>query len=270
MKTIITKKIDDFDVVVAVGNADGFVDAEATKKKVIPVLADTEVYKKIDDIKKQMQTYVNYAQQAKQRYKVARSKTDKDKLWNEYVKYRNLATELQEPLKPLAVELQEKQKELLIEHAEYFVLRGNEHYITDIEGKEFGELIVEAVQAGEVVTKDKEKIVDNRGRKFWIKSSGTWINSEITKLGDVPTSGAIEEKDLLDEQTQEISEQLETKRIANLTTAQKKIEKDLKIINLITRAGQMKSELEVQGDAEALSKSQNWLSEETAKLDMIY
>jgi len=93
---------------------------------------------------------------------------------------------------------------------------------------------------------------------------GKWSSREISKIGDEIKSGEITEINA------EISEQLESERIAKLTTAQKEAEKSNLISALASRANAMRGELEIQGDAAALKKSQDWYKAEVEKVQARY
>jgi hypothetical protein len=113
---------------------------------------------------------------------------------------------------------------------------------------------------------DYEKIPDLRGKIYFWKIAGLWEFSEAaTRLGDVPVipDNAIEKDDLT-------SEQLEEVRIQCLSTENKEIEKNQILAEILTRAAIMKSELEIQGDADALTKSQKWHKEQVQLIEEKY
>jgi hypothetical protein len=109
-----------------------------------------------------------------------------------------------------------------------------------------------------------QEICDNRGKTAWIKSGGKWSKREITKIGDEIKPGEITEIN------DEIIAQLEAERIAGLTTAQKAEEKARKIEGLLLQSIQMKAGLEIQGDKDALKKSQDWYNAEVSKIEALY
>jgi hypothetical protein len=270
MQIIKTKNIDGYDVIIGIGDAGGFIDPEATKKIVNEKIKDIEVFKNIEKVKKQMELYAQQALQAKENCKTAKTKADQTKFFEECKFRKKQIVELQEQqLYPLAKELDNKYKEMLIENAIYFDLPPTDFFINDEEAEIIKNLMIEATQAGAVVTKKKEKIIDNRGKIFWNKNE-KWEKTIIDILGIEKPENSIEEKNLTEEQKMEITEQLETERIENLSAVEKEKEKDLRIQGAIVRAGQMKNELEIQGDNAALKKAQAWLLEETEKINLIY
>jgi hypothetical protein len=270
MQTIKTKNINGYDIIIGVGDAGGFIDPEATKKIVNEKIKKTDVFKNIGKIKKQMELYAGQALQAKENCKAAKTKADQTKFFEECKFRKKQIVELQEQeLYPLAKELDKKYEEMLTQNAIYFNLPPTDFFISDEEAEIIKNLMIEATQEGAVVTKEKEKIVDNRGKIFW-KKDEEWEKTNIDVLGVEKPVDSIEEKNLTEEQKKEIVEQLETERIENLSTVEKEKEKDLRIQGAIVRAGQMKNELEIQGDNKALEKAQSWLAEETEKINLIY
>lgn len=270
MKTIKTQNIDGYDVIIGTHDAGGFVDAEATRKIVEKEILKTPEWKNLNEKKGHMQVYANQAAQAARNAARAKTPGDKNNAVNEYQERWKQIREIQEDMKPLASALQSKYGELMTAHAQYFSLKPDEFYADETEAAEIENLMVEATAAGEVVTKDKTRVKNYVGRVYWKKSGSTWTKAEITRLGDVPASGAIEARDLTENQQAEISDQLEKERIAGLSAQKKAAEKEAVIAGLVARAGLMKSELEVKGDNKALKTSQDWLAAETAKVEIKY
>ena len=111
-----------------------------------------------------------------------------------------------------------------------------------------------------------EKIVDLRGKNYLWKQDGTWKFSEpITEIGIASTwpEGAIENKDLAPDQMDEI-------RMQELSDTDKEIEKNEALEAVLTGAAIMKSKLEIQGEVEALSKSQIWYQEQVDLIERKY
>jgi hypothetical protein len=270
LKTIKTQKIDDYDIVIGICDAESFIDQEATKIKVNKIIKDEKIYKDIEKFKDQLSTYIYQSNKALVNAKKAKDKSERDKFTNEYQSRQKDIKDIQNDLKPMAVEFEKKYRELILSNAEYFGLQEHEIYIEDSEAAKFETLMIDATQNGDLVDKDKNIIQDNRGKIYWLKSGDTWNKAEILNLGDIPAVGAKEFNDLSIEEKQEIIDQVETDRIAALSSTQKAEEKALKLSDLITQAAQMKSELEVQGESNALQISQDWLAAESDKLDLIY
>jgi len=270
LKTIITKNIDKFEIIVAIASADGLIDAVATEKIVKDKIQETETFNDIQKIKKQINLYAVQAGKAKTNAKNAKTPQEKRKFSDEMtIRFSQMSDEM-EKLKPLGIVLQSEFKNMMTEHAIYFTTKENETIIDEVEANNIETLMIEATQNGKLVTKDKKLIVDNRGKIYFLKKDDTWSKYEILKLGETKKSGSIEDKDLTEEQKEEITIQFEKDRIANLTVAERAAEREIKYNILLSQAGQMKNELEIIGDPDALIKSQDWLAEKVLELDLIY
>jgi len=80
----------------------------------------------------------------------------------------------------------------------------------------------------------------------------------------------IAESKLSESQRAEISLQLETERISKMSKADKAKEKEQRESGLKAQAVQMRNELEISNDKDALKKAQEWLAAELTKLDEVY
>jgi hypothetical protein len=272
MHTIKIETIDGYNIITGIHNATGLIDPEATKKKVSCLIEKTEVYGKIDKIKNQMQAYAGQAIQARKNAVDAKRRNDKEwkKYWDEFTERQGQMKELEKQLLPLAAEFKNKYAEMIIENAEYFSQQPGNEYISDTDAEEIFTLMAEASEAGQLVTVEKQKVQDDRGKKFWKKSSGTWVKTEITALGEKIPSGAIHEKNLTAEQQAEIAEQIEDERVAALSTSAKNAERTAALESAAVQAGIMKNKLEVQGDSQALKKAKDWMAEETSRIELKY
>ncbi len=269
MKTIKTQEIDGYKIITNLYDAGGLIDPEATKKIVFKEMEKETVWKDIDKLKSQMSTYAHQALQAKRNMKDAKTKPEQKKFYDEFIKYQNEMKNLETDLKPLAVHLKEKFKEKMLEHAVYFNVKPNEEIITDEEGIEIKQAMIDATTEGKLLDRNLEKLSDLRGREYWVKNK-KWIKTVIIRIGENPPTGSIETKDLTIEQKQEITDQLEAERIASLTTIEKTAELANAIQVLAGRAAMMRSELEIQGDPDALKKSQDWYEAEKVIVEAKY
>lgn len=270
MKTILKQTIDGHEIITNVLDAGGLIDPVATQKIVNIKMKDTDTYKAIEDVKKQIQTYVYQASQAKNNSKMAKTPNEKKKHWEDFKLRCGQIKELEEQLKPLAVEIQQLNKEMIIEHAVYFTPGPGEEIIDDNKADEITALMVDATANNQLIKSDLTVVDDYRGKTYWKKLTDGWKKQEILKLGDVPKSGYIEDKNLTVEQKSEISEQLEKERIAALSSMEKEAEKLIVIAELKMQAVTMRSSLEIDGDPDALEKAREWLNEEVAKVEIKY
>lgn len=270
MKSIKAMNVDGYDIVTHILSAGGFIDAEATKKIVNKEIQKTDVFKSIATIKKQMRVYMNQAAQAKRNEKNVTTKEQKDKIFTDWKKYVDLATSLQDDLKPLGKELKEKFSELMLKHAVYFNPPKDEFLVSDTEAQNISDKLTIALDKNMMLTKDLKEIPCFKFKKFWTKIDNKWVMTDIKKIGVLPPKNSIEESCLNDEQKQEIKIQLEKERISNLKVTEKDIELNAKLDSLKKQAVQMRSELEIMNDENSLVKAQDWLAVETEKINTLY
>jgi hypothetical protein len=269
MKTIITKSLDGYDIIIGFGDADAIIDPQATRRVVDKEIIKTETWKKIEQIKKQMQVYANQALQAKINCSKSKSKSDADKFYAEFLKRRNDMVELESELKPLAIQIDIEYRSMILKHAIHFTPTAGEYIVSDAEADIAIQKKDEADKIGMLLDKNLKQVADNRGIIYWQKSD-KWYKSEIRKIGEVPSKNMIAESDLTGSQTLEIKDQLEKERIAAMGTASKNIELQAVISVLKQEAVNMRSVLEIEGDKAALVKVQDWLAEKTLEAEIKY
>lgn len=270
MKTILKQIIDGHEIITNVLDAGGLIDPVATQKIVNINMKDTDTYKSIEDVKKQMATYAYQASQSKNSSKMAKTPNEKKKHWEEFKFRCGQIKELEEQLKPLARELQQLNGEMIVNHAVYFTPGPGEEIIDDDKGTEILDLMMQATENNQLVKSNLTLIDDYRGKTYWKKLTDGWKKQEILRLGDVPKSGYLEDKDLTEEQKEEIIIQIEQERIASLSSLEKEAEKLTVIDGLKVQAVQMRSILEIEGDPDAIEKARVWLEEEIAKVEIKY
>lgn len=271
MQTIKTQNIDGYEIInYGPHNAETLIDYEATKKIVNKNLVDTEEHKEIEKKKSELSKYVYQARQAFRNETKAINKSDKRKFNDEYRERLLQIEQIQKELLPLADALLVKRKKMILEFAEYFSLQENNYYISDDEAKILKEKMIEATSNNFVVSRTGELVADFRGFIFWKKINNAWKKSEITKLGEKFGTGFVKYSELSDEEKQEISIQLEKERIENLNATEKEAEKTAAMQGIITRAALMKSELEIQGDKNPLTKAQKWYEDRISEIELKY
>jgi len=141
-----------------------------------------------------------------------------------------------------------------------------ESIIKDRSGNEFTVLLPQLSRGAELID-------DFIGCQYFYKDAGgIWIASDvISELGinksmvvpEGELENAIESKDLTAEQREEI-------RIQGLTDEQKLEEKAVEIRRILSLAGQMRSELEILNDPDALTKAQDFYATESAIIEQKY
>jgi hypothetical protein len=252
MKTIITKPLDGYDIIIGFGNANAIIDPQATRRVVDKEIIKTESWKKIEQIKKQMLVYANQALQAKINCSKSKSKSDVEKFYAEFLKRRNDMVELESELKPLAIQIDIEYRSMILKHAIHFTPTAGEYIVSDAEADIAIQKKDEADKIGMLLDKNLKQVADNRGIIYWQKSD-KWYKSDLTGS-----------------QTLEIKDQLEKERIAAMGTASKNIELQAVISVLKQEAVNMRSVLEIEGDKAALVKVQDWLAEKTLEAEIKY
>jgi hypothetical protein len=209
MKLITTKKIDTVTVITNVSSTVGLVDGEATRKIVEVEITKTPIAKQIDEIKKQMEVYAASARQAATGYKRAKTDEDQRKYADEYQLRKSQIDDLRKDLIPIVAEFHKQWQALMIEKAVYFTPASGDELISDTEGAEVDTLLKQAFDAGQLLTRDKTTVTDNRGKTFWKKTGSEWAKFPMTKITDAQPSGSFDETQLTDAQRAEIAGQVE-------------------------------------------------------------
>lgn len=112
-------------------------------------------------------------------------------------------------------------------------------------------------------------IDDNRGRVVWEKDD-KWKKRTLQFLSDIKELPEIWEDELTEEQRQEIAVQVENERVEALSPEDNEAEKNTMIEAALRQSVQMKSELEIQGDPDALQIAQDWYNAEVLLIEERY
>jgi hypothetical protein len=182
--------------------------------------------------------------------------------------------EFQQQIKILSLEFNQAAKEALRQNPVYFGKKSGELLDADLPGVTVDQLFEKwKVKGKRQILIDGKEIDDFRGCQYFYKDNqGLWNESEIiTDLGvsmstvvvDEYEAQAIEKADLTGEQLEEI-------RFQKLTAEEKAAEKMTAIDLKAAEAANMRSKLEIQGDSEALSKSQAWYNEQLIEINEKY
>lgn len=268
MKTKITQNIDGYDIIIGIGEAQ--IDGVATMPIVETALKETDEYKSVESKKQELSIILNMAAQALKNARTAKTQSEKNGYVTEYQQSLEKSKAIENELKELIAPLQTKQQELILKHAVYFTPKEGESIITDDEAGVIETAMVTATTNNKYIDINLKEICDYRAQTAWSKFDGKWQKREITKLGESLNVSEKLQNDLTDKDQAEISEQLESERIAKLSAAQKEAEKTNLISGLASRANAMRGELEIQGDAAALKKSQEWYKAEVEKVQIRY
>jgi len=268
MKTKITQKIDDYQIIIGIGMAQ--IDPVKSNPIAIEFLKQTAEYKAVEDKKKELQPLAIKSQQAFKNAKVSKTVSEKNSFVKEYQQANEQIKDIEKQLKELFTPLTIKQSELILKHAVYFQPREGEFIMSDSESVEVETAMQQATQAGFLLDITLNQICDYRGLTAWKKTAGKWSSRLITKIGDDLKSGEILAADLTAAQLSEINTQLEAERIAALSAVDNTAEMNRMIESAMSQAVSMRSSLEIAKDADALKKAQDWYNAEVLRIEELY
>lgn len=268
MKTKITQKIDDYQIIIGMGEAQ--IDPVLTEPIAIDNLKNTDEYKSVENKKKELQPLSINAAQSFKNAKQSKTISEKNKFIADYQRANEEIKGIEEQLKELFIPLVEKRTELILKHAVYFQPKEGEFIIDEKEFEGTEKAMQKATENNKLLDINLKEISDYRGKIVWNNSTGKWVKRNIVKIGDDPKSGEILSENLTAIQQKEISDQLDIERILLLSKAEKDIEKNIKIQQAASQAATMRSELEIQGVKDALAKAQDWYNSEVVRIEALY
>lgn len=269
MKTALTREINGKTIII--GFSDPVIDPVETEKKILAlkVLDESDESRKLKAKIKEIGERQRMGLQAMKesaQLQYAGHKPQSDAKKKEGQAQYTKAEILMAENKPLIQDFKNKKNQLVKENAVYFQPKQSEVFIEDAQYEKF--MKKEIGEFGKLTLAGKV-IPDYSGHFIYQKIENRWIILTLI-LGDKFPSGAILERDLTEEQKIEISEQAENDRIAELSGPEKEAEKQSMIAGIANQAAAMRSALEIQGDPDALIKSQDWYSEQLALIEEKY
>lgn len=257
MKTILTKKIDGYEIITGFGDA--LIDPEGTKKEILPLVAESEESKKLEELTKAMQGIARAREQARAERKEAHRNKDFKRRGSANLLFEQRQEEMEvmaEEYRGLAKAVKKKYDDLYQKKAVYFEPRPGESIAEESELAELQEKFY-SLGKKQLLTINLEVIDDKRGTKY-VKDGKVCAVSKIGEDVDGP---------LLADVTQE---EFEAMRMSAMTEAELKAELEQVIETLAAQASTMRSKLEIQGDKDALKKAQGWYKTESAKAEAKY
>jgi hypothetical protein len=222
MQTIVTKKINNKNVIVGIGQA--LIDGPATKPIVEKAIKKTDEFKDFEKLMKESARYCEEAQKALIASKEAKKVKD---LKNEKLHYENFKArifqyqDLQKNIVPVARALKQKKKELIKQFGICFEPKLGEELIDDQAAEEIrndvvearnkkNEIVVECDENDKLDFSKRKEVINKIGQKYWVKNGDKWEERKIIDIdSDIPTDGFLYD-DLTDKQKKEIVEQLKT------------------------------------------------------------
>jgi hypothetical protein len=251
-KTVIYQEIDGHKIIWGFDRPT--VDAVATNEIVTGMIKDTPEYQAAEAKK------AEYGDAYKALIEASKKKDD-----DAYKSALSAMSVRQDELRPIACALEDKIISLRRENAVYFTPRIGE-VIRDASEVDVLAQAIQGAPQGIMIDLSGGEVFDNRGKVYFRKVSGKWGRTHIVRLGDPVPADAVLEADVTEIQAAEI----EADRVAALPADLKLKEKEKLMALAIKAAADMRSELEIQGDPDALKESQDWYKAEVARIKKLY
>lgn len=272
MRTILTRKIDGYDIIIGFGVP--VIDPIATREVVGPILFESGETKAIIAKNKEIGGVRKLARSVIDSARVALKNGDQrkvDDLNADYRRYNRDIAEKLEELIPMKKAYEIRRRELMVTNAIYFEPKKGESVAADEEVSDINKKLV-ALDKDQKLDAEGFIVPDYRGKTYHRKGSDGWSVQKIKTLGEIPESGSIEASKLTDDQRQDIALDADKKRIAGLKETDRIAEKNNVIDSLATQAALMRSKLEIQGAtaSKALTDSKKWYEAEVVKTEAKY
>lgn len=166
---------------------------------------------------------------------------------------------------------EKKKVEIMKTEGVYFDIGKNEVEITDAVAKDYTSKLTAIAGSKQFLTLDGEIVPDNRNKTFFSLIDGIWEKLIPTSLSqEVDLTIYKLQEDLTEEEKIAIAEQFESDRLNNLTDDERDLEIQMALDNLMNRCVNYRSKLEIQGDKEALAKSQELYNTEKVLIEKKY
>lgn len=264
-KTVLYTEIDGHKIITGIDRPT--VDGVATNKVVLGdgdspgLIHDTDEYQAVEAKKAEYYEAMRQLSALQGKYKKG-SKVPREaqEQWNHASAKARI---YQDELQPLARALDDKVIALRRSDAVYFEPRAGEVAMdaSEVDG------LIEAVQgkpAGVLIDLRGGEVFDNRGQAYYRRVSKKWQRTHIVKLGDTVPGDAVTEP------TESEWDAIEKDRVSALPAEVKAKERDKAMTGAMARAAGMRSELEIQADPDALTKSQDWYHGDVKRIEGLY
>lgn len=253
-RTVVTKQIDDFEIVIGFDKA--LIDPMATKNKVLSILKEGTELKEIENTYQEIQQLQE---------NIVESQTAQNQSLRDTLQLKI------DKLSELQKVYNEKVANLFVSELVYFEPKKGETIIDSVEYGMFIEKF-ENLKVNNKLTRKGKIVEDYRGLVFWQLIDKKWQRERITKLNEKIPDNAVLESELTDEIRFEIEHQRKIDWILGLTDKEQIAEKEKEINLLLSKAALKRSQLEIQGvdSKTALAESQAWFNEEKSKVERLY
>lgn len=228
MKTVIYKEIDGYNIVT--GTDMLLIDGVATRRKAKQEIEDSDIYKELVALSSEY-------------LKKADKKAHQGQIF-----------EIRTNLEQKKIELAKQTEEAMKANLTYLEPREGEHQVSTEEALEYEELIRIAAANKELVTLEKERISNNKGKEYLVDNNGVLEKKVIDKIGSDFPENAITEP--TQEQLDQFANDEEVRRLDSLTQEQKQAEFNTKKSGIINQTMMKITELEMSGVSNEDAKTQ--------------
>jgi len=265
--TVITKEIDGFKIVVGFGERS--IEPVETRKIVDAEIVKTSEYAACAEKKDKITAAMRSAHESLQKVKTAKGDTEKEKQYKDHLICLEQANGYQKELAPLVVSLKKKLIELRESNAVYFEpkageVKKNEDEILALKG------LLKTAEGRALVDIDGNIVSDKRGITYCQKIGGKWSVTKIVALGNSIPKDAIIYANLNAEQKKEVDLQIEINAAGKMSEVEKLAMKSAEEEKALAAAANLRSQLEIKGDADSLQKSQEFYNARMQELEVIY
>lgn len=268
MHTIITKRIDGFDIVTGFGERS--IEPIETKKIVAKEIKKTDEYKVVEGKQDQMKATLKLAAESGKKSKDAKNQAEKESHYAEKMVRLEQARGYENEIKTMLPALKIKQKSLIVSLAVYFEPKAGEIAKTEAQVMSLWATIESIDGTDSLVSESGEIVEDNRGVIYCISGATVWTIEKIKVLGMSVPTGAILYDDLDAIQKKAVDLQIEINEASTLSAAEKILAKESADATALREAESLRSRLEIQGALDALEQSQVFYQARQAELDLIF
>ena len=272
MKTVFHTMIDGHDIVQGFGDANGFIDPVATAQKLGEAVAQLPECVTMNNLKSQVISLRSQAQLLGGKIVAAQQANDTataNSLIAQANGFNAQAAALEPDLVAAIAAFDAKRAALFEANAVYTSPPAYESLIADDAAAPL-QAAYAALGPGLALEMAGTTVPDLRGKTYWTTDGKTWTSTLISLMGQAAPANSTEDSALTDAQRTQIAAQVEAARVAALSPSDAAAEADAATQSLLAQAAQMRSELEIQGDAAALTKSQAWYATQTAAVASKY
>ena len=268
MKTVITKKVDGFDIVV--GFSELSIEPVETNKIVSAEIVNTPEFKACAEKKDKINASRRLAQESVDKCKAAKKgSAEEKKHYADFLVFNEQANGYEKELLPLNENLKNKIAALKKSNAVYFEPKAGEIVKSEAEILVLKGLL-KTTEGRALVDIDGNIVPDKRGTVYCQNNDGKWSVTQIVALGNSVPEGAIIYTDLDTEQKKAVDLQIEINQAANLSAVERLAMKGAEEEKALANAANLRSRLEIKGDADSLIKSQDFYNARLQEIGLIY